>query len=321
MPRSKASWTSRGRWVAASNRAKRRRIGTAMSLPATLRSRKFSTESTPRRIGWDMAASKCSVSRDAPAERVGVTRSAGASRLTEYGFWYFFSLFYALFAALREVVLVLGQVEVEKLQDATTVLVADHVQRLVVLGAFNDPQFLGVAGASKESARHVRLDVGVVGAVDHEERPRSQALKSALKRREVAMAFFLASPHGGKADEAEEPGGNQALNQDVVVIDAEPVAHVRHQRGVNGKDAVGDATTDVRVAGSGKEAGAGAFADAEKADSARVGVGPILQVGHSRLGVAHLVVRNPLQRIVARFGFAVTLASRLEGEDVIAGGE
>ena len=46
----------------------------------------------------------------------------------------------------REFVLVLGQVMVEKLQDAAAVLVAGHSQGLVVLGAFDDPQFLGVAG-------------------------------------------------------------------------------------------------------------------------------------------------------------------------------
>ena len=62
-----------------------------------------------------------------------------ASRLSEYGFWYFFSLFNALFTIMRRGNLVLGQVQVEKLKDATAVFVAYHIQRLVMLGSLDNP--------------------------------------------------------------------------------------------------------------------------------------------------------------------------------------
>ena len=49
------------------------------------------------------------------------------------------------------------------------------VQGLVVLGALDQPEFLRLAGAVEQRLGHLRLDVGVGLAVDHQQRPRRQA--------------------------------------------------------------------------------------------------------------------------------------------------
>jgi len=64
-----------------------------------------------------------------------------------------------------------GELLVEELADPAAVLVAGDLGRLVVLGAVDDPELLRLAGLLEEAAGHVGLDVVVVAAVDHEDRP------------------------------------------------------------------------------------------------------------------------------------------------------
>src|SRR5207253_2804260 len=53
-------------------------------------------------------------------------------------------------------------------------------------------------------------------------------------------------------------------------------------------------------------------------DAARVAVGSALEVSQRRYEVGHLVVGDPLERLIARLGGTLALAAHLEGEDVVA---
>ena len=77
----------------------------------------------------------------------------------------------------------------EERQHALPVGVARSLQRLIVLGTLNNPQFLGLAGAGEKILRHFWLDVGVTAAVNHEQGARRQPRQGSLQVRIAAAAL------------------------------------------------------------------------------------------------------------------------------------
>ena len=79
-----------------------------------------------------------------------------------------------------------SQMCAEEGQHAPPILLARHLQGLVVLGALDQPELLGRPGQVEQGLGHCRLDVRVPAAVDHEQRTRRQAVQQVLQVRESA---------------------------------------------------------------------------------------------------------------------------------------
>src|SRR6516165_4237096 len=83
------------------------------------------------------------------------------------------------------------QVLVEELENSPAVFIASNGQRLVVLGAPDQPEFLGRRHLAIQRFCHVRLDVGVALAVDHESWPGGEPGQCRLQMCEATAAFGL----------------------------------------------------------------------------------------------------------------------------------
>src|SRR5439155_1449830 len=79
-----------------------------------------------------------------------------------------------------------GQVLQEEAEHTVVVFAVGDVDGLVVLGGFDEPEFLGAADAVEEGAGHVGLDVGVAAAVDHEDGAVAEAADGVFEVGEAA---------------------------------------------------------------------------------------------------------------------------------------
>jgi len=61
----------------------------------------------------------------------------------------------------------IGQVCLEEGKHALAVSVARHLQGLVMLGAFDEPEILWLPGSGKEGLGHLGLDIRIGSAVNH----------------------------------------------------------------------------------------------------------------------------------------------------------
>src|SRR5262245_1242608 len=77
------------------------------------------------------------------------------------------------------------------------------------------------------------------------------------------------------------PGWQQSLQSISAIIDTEPLPHVWHESRIRGEHAIGDATAEVGLVGERDECRARSLTNAEKADSARIGVRPALEISES----------------------------------------
>src|SRR5262249_54921462 len=93
-----------------------------------------------------------------------------------------------------------GPVRGEELAPAPLGLPSGRLEGLVVLGPLDQPDLLGLAGGVEQRPRHLRLDVRVGAAVDHQQWPRPQPLDLPLQVREVAAPLALDLPHPDQAD-------------------------------------------------------------------------------------------------------------------------
>src|SRR5205823_159655 len=130
------------------------------------------------------------------------------------------------------------------------------------------------------------------------------------------VAFLLDPTHADQPQAPVEPGRQDPLHEVLSIVNAVPLPHVGHQRGIRTEGAVRNETSDIRIAGSGHQPSSRALADAEETDTARVGVRPAFQVSECCLGVMYLVVGHPLEWVVAGMAVALSLVARLESEDV-----
>src|SRR5262245_57105857 len=211
----RASWTRFGSWVAASKAARRRRTGTASSLPTTRRSRNRSTLCVPAR-SRDIGASRGQGAGPGISEAVRPRASLGDRGLPfQDGGVRPLELFPDLRPLIRGPELP-GQVFLEELQDTAAVLVAGQVQGLVVFGPLDQPELARLAGLLVQHAGHLRLDVGVAAAVDQQQRPRRQLLHLPLQVQEAAPPRPPDAADGDHAELAVVPRRQQRLQEDPV---------------------------------------------------------------------------------------------------------
>src|SRR5579884_446266 len=153
MPFSSASCTWRGSCVAASNCANRRRMGRAIILRTTFRSRKRTTRLTPWRIGLLIVVS-C---QEQSPRITRITRIKNQTKLkeAEYGSkqvsggfasllftrskWFFFI---RVIRVIRGGCCIFRQVRFKETQHALAVFFTGDLKGMIVLGIFDQPQLL-----------------------------------------------------------------------------------------------------------------------------------------------------------------------------------
>src|SRR5262249_1561524 len=152
-----------------------------------------------------------------------------------------------------------------------------------------------------------------------QQRPPTETRDGPFEMRKTAMPRAGDALEGSVGDQAVNEGRQQFLDAITLVIDGDPLAHVRHHRRVCGEDAVGDEAADARFAPPPHQARAAALAQAKQPDALWVGVRAAAQVRQRRPEIGHLEIGYPLQRVITRLPVAIPLAARLESEDVEAG--